>query len=102
MHGIHNTFSIMHTKVGERCFNAVLVTTKGSSNELLDMVILLLAFLGILYVTRDKFFKKNLLANLLPTQLLYHFKHVQHNETLCKSEKLKGQITNGWFPIPLK
>ncbi len=54
MHGIHNAFSTIHTKVGERCFNALLVTTKGSSNELLDMVILLLAFLGILYVTFDK------------------------------------------------
>lgn len=54
MHGIHNAFSTIHTKVEERCFNALLVTTKASSNELLDMVILLLAFLGILYVILNK------------------------------------------------
>lgn len=71
MHGIHNAFNTIHTKVKERCFNAFLVTTKGSSNELFDIVILLLAFLSILNVTFDFFL--NLLANLLPTQLFYHF-----------------------------
>jgi hypothetical protein len=51
MHGIRNTFNTIHKKVGQRCFNALLVITNGSSNEVLDIIILLLAFLGILYVT---------------------------------------------------